>query len=286
MKSHVNSPKNGLTAVRYRECILYYWCVWKWVATGDCIDNIQHNAKVIEQYLTKQPRWSSDVIKALHQEVLLLGAVSRSFLPFSIHFRKQALTVWFNTIKTYINWISSLYRCIFHSLNKSNKSITHITVAVNKSLLINLKKKGFILISVKGGWGVKKTSTTTNEDSHFLVIYSGFSQGCTLCMIMWAMCRVFTSAAWCYQKINPPMEHFKVRAMPRLQLITFKITSPFKKRHCWATHDWRWGCCRDTTERTTVHQQKQGWKQITNETTSERLVKLHEWYGNIVCCVK
>lgn len=40
------------------------------------------NHKVIEQYLTKQPRWSSDVIKALHQEALLLGALSRSFLLF------------------------------------------------------------------------------------------------------------------------------------------------------------------------------------------------------------
>lgn len=45
--------------------------------------NSMLNQKVIEQYLTEQPRWSSDVIKALHQEALLLGAVSRLFPLFS-----------------------------------------------------------------------------------------------------------------------------------------------------------------------------------------------------------
>lgn len=196
-------------------------------------------------------------------------------IPLLFHtFRKWALTVRFNTITACMNRISSLYRCIPHSMDKS---LSHVKVAVKKSLLINLEgKNGFILNSVKVGGGVKKTSTTTNEDSLFLVIYSGFSQGCTLCMIMWETCWALTAAAWCYQKINPPMEHFKGRAMPRLQLISFKITSLFKTRHCWATRDWKWGCCRDTAERTTVQQQKQGWKQITNETTSERRVKLHE----------
>lgn len=41
-------------------------------------------------------------------------------------------------------------RCIFRSLNKSNKSITHIRVAVNICLLVNLEEKGFISISGKG----------------------------------------------------------------------------------------------------------------------------------------
>lgn len=62
------------------------WRVCMRVPTGDCIDNAEHNGKVIEQYLTKQPRWSSDVIKALHQGVLLLGAGSRSFLLFFFFF--------------------------------------------------------------------------------------------------------------------------------------------------------------------------------------------------------
>lgn len=78
-----------------------------------CIDHAVHNAEVSEQYLTKQPRWSSDVIKALHQGVLLLGAGSRSFLLLflPLHrpptespkhiFRKQALTVRSNAIRTY-----------------------------------------------------------------------------------------------------------------------------------------------------------------------------------------
>lgn len=98
--------------------------------------------------------------------------------------------------------------------------------------------------------------------------------------VSYCMCRAFSSAAWCYQKIDPPMEHFKAKAMPRLQLITCKIASLFKKRHCWTTHDWKWGCCRDTTERTTVHWQKQGWKLITNETISEREVGLYGLYRN------
>lgn len=202
------------------------------------------NHKVIEQYLTKQPRWSSDVIKALHQEALLLGAVSRSFLLFSIHFREQASAVWFHIIQTCINWISALsnatqFRCIFHSLILYyNKLQPHrskaSTVVINKCLLINLwKSKVHFDLNRRE----KILKTTTNQDTHFLVICSGFSQRCTRCMIMWAMCRAFSSAAWCYQKMDPPMEHFKVKAMPRLQLITFKITSLFKRQHCWTTRD-------------------------------------------------
>lgn len=52
------------------------------------------NHKVIEQYRTKQPRWSSDVIKALHQVALLLGALSRSFPLFSAHFRASAFSLY------------------------------------------------------------------------------------------------------------------------------------------------------------------------------------------------
>lgn len=110
---------------RERERVfLCRWRAWMRVPTGDCIDNAEHNGKVIEQYLTKQPRWSSDVIKALHQGVLLLGAGSRSFLLFFFSFflfhtfGKQALTVWFNTVRTYLNSVSSPYRCIYHTLNK------------------------------------------------------------------------------------------------------------------------------------------------------------------------
>lgn len=44
------------------------------------------NHKVSKQYLTKQPRWSSDVIKAHHQEVLLLCTMTASFLLFFIYF--------------------------------------------------------------------------------------------------------------------------------------------------------------------------------------------------------
>lgn len=40
------------------------------------------------------------------------------------------------------------------------------------------------------------------------------------CMMMPATCQALTSAAGCYQKINLPMARFKVRATPRLQLIT------------------------------------------------------------------
>lgn len=76
-----------------------------------------------------------------------------------------------------------------------------------------------------------------NKETNFLVVYSWFPQRCSLCMIMWEMCHVFSSAAWCYQIMNPPMEFFKVKAMPWLQLITCKITSLFTKRHCWTTRD-------------------------------------------------
>lgn len=43
------------------------------------------------------------------------------------------------------------------------------------------------------------------------------------------MCRAATSAARCYQKINPPMEHLKWEQCRNCSLQLSKITSPFRK---------------------------------------------------------
>lgn len=125
----------------------FFLCRWRVcvrVPTGDGIDNAEHNGKVIEQYLTKQPRWSSDVIKALHQGVLLLGAGSRSFLLFfffsffnSIHSGNR---LWQSGLIPLEHIWIQFHPCIdaFTTLwIKRNKSATRSRVAVNKSLLIS-----------------------------------------------------------------------------------------------------------------------------------------------------
>ncbi len=111
----MNSPKNGESVLREELRILSVLSIQNVfgitnLQANECLLEIaliiyskMLNHKVIEQYLTKQPRWSSDVIKAPHQEALLLGAVSRSCLLFSIHFREQASAVWFHIIQTCLN---------------------------------------------------------------------------------------------------------------------------------------------------------------------------------------
>lgn len=77
------------------------------------------------------------------------------------------------------------------------------------------------------GWWNNSNTKFSNKDIHFPVISSGLFQA--PCAIMWAMRQAPTPAAWCYQKINPPMVRFKVRAAPRLQLITCRITGPLSQ---------------------------------------------------------
>lgn len=66
------------------------------------------------------------------------------------------------------------------------------------------------------------------------------------------------------------MACFKVRATPRLQLITSRITGPFSKAVRAEPPVAESGAA-SGTERTTVHRREQGWKQITNETIPGRL---------------
>lgn len=142
-----------------------------------------------------------------------------------------------------VYWISAQFRCIFQSLNvvytkkkctARIKSIINTAVVVNKSLLINLFES-----RLHFGLNKRKAENKKEQQQRMAlpVIYFGFSQRCTLCMIMWGISGVFSSAERCYQKMDPPMEHFKVKAMPRLQLLTCKTASLFRERHCWATRD-------------------------------------------------
>ena len=85
------------------------WCVLanEWLP-GEGIDNLLLNAKSqgCEQYLAKQPRWSSDVIKALDQEALLLGTGadrSSSFPHTCGNGPLQSAFIWFQLIQTFIN---------------------------------------------------------------------------------------------------------------------------------------------------------------------------------------
>lgn len=151
-------------------------CVCVHVEGFFCMDNAEHNAELGEQYLTKQPRWSSDVIKALHQGVLLLGAGSRSFLllfffftiqpphpqvshtrnhpppppthtlPFSSHtFRKRAPAVRSNAIRTCSEF--HLIPCAGASRHTSSRGIWTGTKALLISRGGRKKRRG------RGGGG-------------------------------------------------------------------------------------------------------------------------------------
>lgn len=72
------------------------------------------------------------------------------------------------------------------------------------------------------------------------------------------------------------MARFKVKAIPRLRHYKLQKRSALSKSAAAEPPMTDRGAVAGTTERTTVHQQKQGWKQITNETIAERLVRLHK----------
>lgn len=104
-----------------------------------------------------------------------------------------------------------------------DRSSGHITGTINKCLLISLKEiKAFV--SAKAGCrGGVSGDNSINKWRHsfpcrrFMCFFFFFKHSC---VIMWATCQPLASAAWCYQRINPPMARFKARATPRYQLIT------------------------------------------------------------------
>lgn len=89
MKSHVSLPENEAGAVSRRTPLSLerlYSVSYKLLELTLLVSSSLLKHKVSEQYLTKQPRWSSDVIKACHQEILLLCATNTSFPLFSVYF--------------------------------------------------------------------------------------------------------------------------------------------------------------------------------------------------------
>lgn len=103
-----------------------------------------------------------------------------------------------------------------------DNSGSHITGTINKCLLDSLKeKKGFVSTKAGCRGGVSGDNSINKWRQSFpsrrFMLFFFFKHSC---MITWATCHHAALAAWCYQKINPPMARFKARATPRLQLIT------------------------------------------------------------------
>lgn len=91
MKSHVSPSENEDGGVRRctlpsLERLYPVAANYKLLELALIISSSMLKHQVHEQYLTKQPRWSSDVIKAYHQEALLLCGMNVPFLLLSIYF--------------------------------------------------------------------------------------------------------------------------------------------------------------------------------------------------------
>lgn len=134
-----------------------------------------------------------------------------------------------------------------HITQPDNSHSSHITEAINKCLFINLKEiKGFVWAKAGcrcGRGGIKQQWQMKVAISLSSVLFFFFFL--VLCVIMCAMCWALTSAAWCYQHINPPMARFKVKAEKKS--LNFPNHRPFQRGSAaeppvTASRDWKDYC--------------------------------------------